>query len=480
MRRLACLLLASLALPANAGPWLAPGDVRMRHDLQLLADEGIVQTPLTSWPVSWADVSRDIADETLAARIAPALLPVLQRVQSAARAATRTDDVALEGRAAASSQPVQLRSFEDTPREEGQVSAAATQTGERFAWRLQGTLVTSPEDGQAVRLDGSYAGVALGNWMLSAGATDRWWGPGWNGSLILGNNARPVPSITLERNYSDAFKPGWLRWLGRFRWSITAGQLEKDRDVPKARFMGARLTWKPAPSVEIGFSRSAQWCGDGRPCGLGTFKDLLLGNDNDQPQAQQPGNQMAGFDFRWKLPRVPVAVYAQGIGEDEANKLPSKYLGLFGAEAYGTLRGGTWRVHAEFADTTCNFSRKPPTFGCAYTNGNYPDGYRYRGRNLGHGIDADAEQVAVGALYVTAAGTTWQLDAQTSRLNRAGATPNALPAPVPTRWQSIDLAWRKPVRGADLRVSLGVERQGPLGGRARTDARITLGWHRGF
>ena len=116
-----------------------------------------------------------------------------------------------------------------------------------------------------------------------------------------------------------------------------------------------RATWKPHPRLEIGISRTAQWCGDGRPCDLDTFWDLLIGNDNDQPLEEQPGNQLAGFDMRWSLPWVPVAIYAQAIGEDEANFMPSKYLGLVGIEFWGGFGERSWRVHVEAADTACSF-----------------------------------------------------------------------------------------------------------------------------
>jgi hypothetical protein len=42
-------------------PWLQPGDGQLRHDLQLLSDAGIVHAPLTTWPVSWAEISRDLS-----------------------------------------------------------------------------------------------------------------------------------------------------------------------------------------------------------------------------------------------------------------------------------------------------------------------------------------------------------------------------------------------------------------------------------
>ena len=107
--------------------------------------------------------------------------------------------------------PVLLRDFAATPREEGEASAGIQWLGDRVAGALKVTVVSSPEDGKRYRLDGSYVGFTVGNFMVSYGAMDRWWGPGWDGSLILSNNARPMPSLTIERNYSDASRWPVLR-----------------------------------------------------------------------------------------------------------------------------------------------------------------------------------------------------------------------------------------------------------------------------
>ena len=45
----ACALLLA-AGAAAADPWIEPGDAGLRHDLQLLADAGILDAPLTAWP----------------------------------------------------------------------------------------------------------------------------------------------------------------------------------------------------------------------------------------------------------------------------------------------------------------------------------------------------------------------------------------------------------------------------------------------
>jgi hypothetical protein len=453
-------MLSFAAAQAFADPWIAPGDARLRHDLELLADAGIVRAPLTAWPVSWAEVARDVGGKAPGPGQPAWLAAALARVQAAAGVASRTGHLSGEVRIAGSEQPMALRRFGDTPREEGELSAGVQYTGERFAFRAQATAVADADDGKTYRPDGSYAALVLGNWMLHAGYIDRWWGPGWEGSLILGSNARPIPSVTIERNYSDAIDHPWLHWIGQFRVAATMGQLEGSReDAPDARFFGARVTWKPHPRVEVGLSRSAQWCGEGRPCGVDTFWDLLTGNDNDQPLEEQPGNQMAGFDARWSLPFAPIAVYGQMIGEDEAGFLPSQYLGLFGVEFAGGFGDRSWRAHVEYADTACSFYDSNPNFGCAYRNVIYTDGYQYYDRSIGHALDGDSEQFAAGLLLANPDGSNWELAVQTADVNRASENPVHSVEPAAAKIRSADLYHRRSLWGGDLSLAIGYERR---------------------
>lgn len=474
---------ALLAGPAAADPWAIPGDARLRHDLQLLADAGVVKAPLTSWPVSWAEIARDVAASPRDTAALPAhLAAALARVREATADATRTGEWRREGRIAGSKDPMILTRFSKVPGEDGELEGAIHYTGDVFALRLQASVVANASDDKTARADGSYVGAALGNWMLSAGLVERWWGPGWEGSLIYGSVHRPIPAVTLERNYSDPFETKWLSWFGQWRVNVTLGQLDDERqDFPNARFFAMRVTLKPHPRVEIGLSRSAQWCGDGRPCGFGTFWDLLTGNDNDQPLAQQPGNQMGGFDLRWSVPWVPLAVYGQMIGEDEAGGFPSKYLGLFGAEAWGGWGERSWRAHVEYADTTCEFYRSPPDFGCAYRNGIYTDGYQYLGSPIGHSIDGDSEQIAFGAMLVNADGSSWEIAAQDAKINRAGANRVHTISSVATRILSADVYHRRSLLGGELLLGLGYEQRDPVApGPGSEDVRGFIEWTRAF
>jgi hypothetical protein len=307
--------------------------------------------------------------------------------------------------------------------------------------------------------------------MISGGYLDRWWGPGWDGSLILSSNARPLPAIAIDRNEPTPFDVPVLRWLGPWRLSTFMGQFESDRDYSHALLFGLRAEIRPHPTLQLAASRTAQWCGEGRPCGLDTFWDLLTGNDNDQPLDEQPGNQLGGFDLRWSWPggRVPFAAYAQAIGEDEAGSLPSKYLGLVGAETWGDVLGGSWRGHVEYADTACGFLDAEPDFGCAYTNVIYTTGYRYRGRVLGHSMDADGESLGAGALYVDSGGRRWEIGGRNVKLNRAGESNGHTLADMPARVRELGLAHERAGKWGKIVVLLAYSDVDSVGSVAIAD-----------
>lgn len=413
-------------MTAHAGPWAEPGDVALRDDLQRLNDAGVIDLALTTWPLSYGDIKRGIDGVKPDQIRDPALQAALGRIRARVRRATRSGQG--DAHISLAANPVQLRGFESAPREDAEVGAALEWTGDRFAGRLEAALVNDPDDGRDVRFDGSYAGVAFGNWMLSLSRLERWWGPGWDGSLILSNNARPVPTVALERNRTTAFSSPWLSWIGPWKFIAFIGQLEEARDdAPDAKFLGARLTVKPLPGLEIGISRTAQWGGEGRPENFDTLTDVLFG-DTNQGNSQDSGNQLGGFDARWALPPGwgRLAVYGQFIGEDEAGGLPSQYLSQGGIELWGSAGwlDGNYRVYFEYADTQAG-----DRFGTAYNNFIYTDGYRYYGRSLGHSADGDSEIYTLGAVLSQTNGWLWNLRLRNGRLNR-GDNPNntAFPA----------------------------------------------------
>jgi capsule assembly protein Wzi len=477
------LLALALGRLAHADPWLAPGDEGLRSDIQLLADAGILRGPVTTWPLSWPDISRDVqaASES---DFDPYIAAALSRVRRLSRDASSKGFAGAGIRVRGSNLPTTLRTFADTPREDAELALRASWLSDHIALNLQGTVVADPDDDKQFRADGSYLGVNVGNFMISAGFMERWWGPGWDGSLILSTNARPIPSITVERNYTDPFKSRWLSWIGPWRASVALGEMEShDVAVPNVKFLAARVNFKPRPWLELGLTRTAQFCGGDRPCDWDTFTDMLFGRDNieeGQDPSEEPGNQLAGYDMRLRSPwkALPVAVFTQWIGEDEAGSMPSRFIGQFGLEFWGASPLGGYRLRAEYSDTACNFTSESPYFNLAYRHYIYPQGYAYRGRIIGHSLDNDSRMLSVAGLLNRTNGDVFSIVVRHAKLNRDGTGTHAI-SEVPAGLDNVELSYSKILGIGKVSIGLGYDDlSSPVD--SGSDVRGSLSWQQGF
>ena len=480
-------LLVMGALPwkaAVAGPWIDPGDWALRYDLQLLADAEVVSTPMMAWPIPWGSVARDIGDFKDRARLSKAESAAMARVKWQIGYETRVREPVLESELAIAAKPVRLRSFLDAPRGGVEAAAKVDWIDKRAAARLEVTATRGELlDDKEFRLDGSYLAFVVGNWMVAVGAVDRWWGPGWDGSLILSTNARPIPALSVQRNFPDPFETKGLSWMGPWSTSVVLGRLEGRREVPHALFFGWQFNFKPLPGLEIGLERTALLCGRGRACGIGAFGNLLLiGRDSvgDRNLARENEHGMAGASFRHALPfrYLPHALYGQvAAGDGSSRGLPGKWLGLIGVEYLGQWGDKGFLVYAEATDTTCNFGgyRK---FNCAYRHSIYKTGYRYRGRSIGSSLGGDAGGVSLGGLVITERGHEWGGVLRHARLNRGGTTQPVLTGMK--RLTNLEVFHRRDTRWGRFELGAGFDRLRLNNGRGKTDARGYVRWRRDF
>lgn len=443
-------LLAMLSQPVAAGPWLDAGDQRLRHDLQLLADEGLIHLPMQSWPLPAADVAYAVNRLSVAQTEDVGAQRALGRVQARVRREQRAGvwRSHLEGGLWAEPEPV--RSFAAGSREEIQAGIGAERMGQRFAVRAQAQWADDPEDGDEWRLDGSYLGAVLGNWMISLDTLDRWWGPGWDGSLQLSNNARPFPKLTVQRNYSTPPQSPLLQWVGPWRWTAFLGQLDSNRDPGSPRVFGARLDTTPLPSLHLGLSTTALFGGDGRSENVSALRDVYTGDADDD--GDPAGYQLTGADIRWALPVIPVAVYGQYAGQSEDGGSAEEDMTLFGIEAARSIgrRGDTLRVQIEHADLT-------DVAGSAlYDSDVYDVGYRYRDRGIGHSLAGSrygsSEMTSLTATWVFPDGSSAFVRARSGeRADRAGDPATDFDAyhvgyeqrlPDGSRWDAV-IGWRE-------------------------------------
>ncbi len=249
------------------------------------------------------------------------------------------------------------------------------------------------------------------------------------------------------------------------------------------RFFAARVNFKPRPWLEFGLTRTAQWCGGDRPCDWGTFVDMVFGHDNQTTDGsvseEQPGNQMAGYDMRLRSPwrALPLVFYTQWIGEDEAGGLPSKFIGQFGLETWGSTRYGGWRARLEYNDTACNFTRETPLFGCAYRNSIYPQGYAYRGRIIGSSLDNDSRMFVLAALLARTNGDLVSLTLRRAELNRDGGEHSI--SEVPVNADNVELRYSRAVGAGKVSAGIGYE-DPALGSSASSPVHGFVTWQQGF
>lgn len=75
----------SLLSTAFASPALAPGDTQLRHDLQFLNDTGVINIPLTAWPLAAGDIRAALDNAEYHAPNSPAAI-VFNRLKQRLRA----------------------------------------------------------------------------------------------------------------------------------------------------------------------------------------------------------------------------------------------------------------------------------------------------------------------------------------------------------------------------------------------------------
>ena len=241
-----------------------------------------------------------------------------------------------------------------------------------------------------------------------------------NTSLILSNNARPSPGISIENYEPIKVNIKLLKPLNAYNYIFFINMLESSRHIKNAKFLGFKATFFPTNYLNFSVMRTAQFGGDSRSESLSSFVDLIFGKDNynyTMDQTDEPGNQLAGFNINYKM-NNSTNIYAQIIGEDEANFFPAKNIYHIGATKLLSKDNHT-NITLEFFDTE---SRKNIT----YNHHIYKDGYRYFGKSIGADIDADSEKFLIALTRLSKKSNKFKLTLQNINLNKNNNTNNSI------------------------------------------------------
>ena len=372
---------------ADASPWASPDDLLFRHDLQILVDSGALNIPISTWPLAWGDIAYNLTKNE--SEMSLIEITSFQRIKEALIEA-EMGGLGGQTEIKVAKNPNQMTWFNDSVTNTKSVGAQSSYLSKNLALNIKVEKIPGK-----TLMDESYLAIAKGNYSLTLGSKKNWWGPGWDSSLVLSSNARPIRGLSIERNFSDPFESAFLKWIGPWDLSVIIGELDNNRSISDPKFFGMRFGFRPTSSLELGLSRTSIFCGEDLSCGFSAFTDMLIDKNDD-------GYNAVGIDFRssHKMKNIPFAVYGQLMGEPFNDTM-----GLFGMETWGLIDSNqqleSYRFFVEASSTSCQFYKNDSEkYGCAYRNDLYTDGYRYAGSSIGHTSDGDSMVLSLGGILV--------------------------------------------------------------------------------
>jgi hypothetical protein len=241
------------------------------------------------------------------------------------------------------------------------------------------------------RLLGAEAIADFGNFALSFGQHEMYWGTGYYGSLSQGNNARPFPALRVE-SVHPAYLPGFLRYLGPFRHEIFFGQLDHDRVYSQPWLSGQIIAFKPLPTFEIGLTHVIMFGGHGNDhYGLGGFLGRATGFSTGDARVGNTHSE-GGFTTKFYFPSLRNAyLYLDVVGSDNlSSEVPAIGRALpFAAVSYQggifvprVTADGLTTARLEFLDTSQRYGFHSDSLYWAYKD-----------RLMGNPVGANAFQI---------------------------------------------------------------------------------------
>jgi hypothetical protein len=174
------------------------------------------------------------------------------------------------------------------------------------------------------RLLDSYFATTFGNWDFSFGKQSLWWAPDEGGALMFSDNAEPIYMLRASRIAPFEF-PWIFRRLGPVKMDLFFGKLSGNQYPPRPLIHGEKISLKPTPNLELGFSRTSEFGGVGRPFTfLSLFRSYTMFTSGaGEPPNQNPGKRTGGFDASYRVPylRDWVTIYGDSLSDDDPSPL---------------------------------------------------------------------------------------------------------------------------------------------------------------
>lgn len=445
--------LASSVVFASVGAFaqnMQMNDMSLKSELDWLQAQGVIQISTSTWPLTANEINRALESANIRTPEQQQIVQSVRYTLGKQPKSLVTTTISAYGQTDRQQLP---QSFADDKLASFEASAKAGISEEDWEFYLQAHVKDDDIDDDDYSFEGSYVAFKYANQWLTAGQIPTWWGPGHDGSLIRGDATKPVAGVTLQRDTQTAPSSPYLSWIGPWQYQLFAGQLDDYKAIPDTKLIGMRLTASPTDWLELGASRTFMWGGDGKSQSFSSFVDALTGTkDNVDNKEDDISDQLAGFDARVNLApltnaNLPVGIYGQYVGEDEAGYLPSKNMYLAGIDYASSLNTANmgimpYQIYAEWTDTRSSGEVRDISYNhYVYTDGNYQYGYP-----LGYALGGDTESVAVGGKLWIDSQNFINAKVQHAKVNQSGVEGsnsfrNNKAFPLSDKLTVLDVAW---------------------------------------
>ena len=168
----------------------------------------------------------------------------------------------------------------------------------------------------------AYGGVRFGDFEISVGKQELYWGPTYDAPLVFSDNAEPTKNAKLS-TIAPIRLPGVLRYFGEIRAEIVVGKLGGQEYTWRPWFNAQKLTFKLTGNLEMGFTRWSEFGGVGYPITLGSLISNLTTVSSRNGQSGYPGEVKGAFDFRYRVPglRNWLTLYTDSYSDDDPSPL---------------------------------------------------------------------------------------------------------------------------------------------------------------
>jgi len=172
---------------------------------------------------------------------------------------------------------------------------------------------------------------------------------------------------------------------------------------PQPMISGERLSFKPTPNLEIGFSLTSLFAGKGVPFTMHTYLKSIVASGNANPgTSQDPGDRRSGFDLSYRLPFVRnwATFYCDGFADDQFTPVAYWDRSAWSAGLYFShlpkIPNLDLRVEGIYTDVPAGGAIG---HGFFYWNDRYVMGYTNEGNLMGSWVGRDGQGAQVWSNY---------------------------------------------------------------------------------